>query len=238
MRYSILFFLWLFITNFSFAQSEKKITILPFQPKKEQVKRPSSARKKQNSRKVAPKQKKSSSLSKEQLEKKDTVNDYLKRESTLMKMAPATSSSSLATTVPGFISKERSRYQKGQTPSTIKVIPFGHRTYDKYDQDARTLPVDPGSYSPSNGAGLSFDMNEALSMAFSKKARMRERNRKNRLWEKYPKVIPDDSLVNELNVKPDKMLSVRQLADSVKVKAIMVDKQASTHKDSVAIKKK
>lgn len=212
------------------AQSEKKITILPFRPPKELVKRPQTSKKKTSKTPVEPKKE---TLDKEKMAKADTVDDYLRRKSQPM-MAPS-SSSLYATTVPGFITGERSRYQKGETESTKKNIPFTFGPYDKYDQDARNTPAYPNSYTDrGNGAGIGFDMNQTLAMAFSKNARLKARNEKKRLWEKYPKVVPDDSLVNSLNVKPQKMLSVKQQRDSL----ILTKDSVKFGRDTVAVRRK
>lgn len=212
------------------AQKEKKITILPFRPPKERVKRPQLPKKKTSKASVkSPKD----VLDKQQMEKVDTVDDYLRRKSQPM-MAPS-SSSVYAATVPGFITGERSRYQKGETASTRKNIPFTFKPYDKYDQDPRNAPVYPNSYTDGGrGAGIGFDMNRTLALAFSKNARLKARNEKKRLWEKYPKVVPDDSLVNSLNVKPLKMLSVKQQQDSL----ICVKDSVTLSNDTVAVIRK
>lgn len=86
------------------------------------------------------------------------------------------------------------------------------------NQDPRNQPVYPGMAGDAKahaGMSISFDMNQALALAFSKKARLRAHNNKKRLWEKYPKVMPNDSLVKELNSNPAEMLSVKQQKDSL-----------------------
>lgn len=194
------------------AQNEKKITILPYRPPKKTIRPKTSSKHKQA--KPAPKKE---MLDKARIEKADTVDDYLRKNSQL-RMAPSSSSSAYTATVPGFVAGERSRYQKGETQSSIRNIPFTFRPEDKFSRDPRNLPVEPGVAGGGKshaGMGISVDLNQALAMAFSKNARLRARNGKKRLWEKYPKVVPNDSLVNELNSHPKKMLSVKQQNDSL-----------------------
>lgn len=219
MKYIFLILLSAWVINPIQAQNEKKIKILPFQLPKEKAKRPRAPQKKQSGSKTE--------VDKKLMEKVDTVDDYLKRNSQPM-AAPSSSSSSYTSTVPGFIAGERSRYQNGKTPSTTQNVPFTFGPYDPYDQDARNRPANTGSYTEGgNGAGMSVDMNKALSMVFSKNARLRAKNAKKRIWEKYPKVKPKDSLVQELNNKPQIMLSRKQQKDSLST--------TSSKRDSVAI---
>lgn len=213
MKYLLISLLLTWLTLPAQAQQrEKKITILPFRPPKSAAKRSTAPKKK----KAAPAGKQEQ-LDRELMEKRDTVDDYLRRNSEPM-LAPSSSSSSFSTTVPGFVAGERSRYQKGETPSTMQHVPFKFEPGDKFEQDARNRPVVPvgaGDVAPSGGAAISGDINGAIGKVFSKNARLRARNQAKRLWEKYPKVTPNDSLVKELNDKPKEMLSVRQQADSV-----------------------
>lgn len=229
MKYIILLIL-LFFAGFPAiqAQNEKKITIVPFRPP-QKTKRPNASSKRAQGKPVPKKR----TLDKDAAAKADTVDDYLKRNSQ-PRMAPSSSSGYIAT-VPGYIDGERSRYQKGETQSSTRNIPFTFRPQDKLNGDPRNLPVVPGKAGGDyerSGMAIGVDMNQALAMAFSKKARLRSRNAKKRLWEKYPKVSPNDSLVKQLNNKPDKMLSVKQQQDSLlqktdsalKIKAPVSDK--------------
>lgn len=230
MKYIIIILFIIGIVSPVLAQNEKKITIQPFRPPKERIKRSQSSNKKTSKKPAVPQKE---TLDKKRMEKIDTVDDYLRRKS--QPLTAPSSSSAYVTTVPGFISGERSRYQRGETASTKDSILFTFGPYDKYNQDARNRPAYPESYKDGgNGAGIGLDMNKVLSMAFSKKARLRAHNEKKRLWEKYPKVIPDDSLVNSLNVKPQKMLSVKQQRDSLTV----IKDSVIMSKDTVTMKRR
>lgn len=237
------FLLFLFLTGTLLpmqAQNEKKITILPFRPPKKQTKRSYTPKKQTAPQK--PPVSKNEKLDKDRMEKADTVDDYLKRNSQPM-MAPS-SSSTYTATVPGFVAGERSRYQKGETPSTMQHVPFKFEPNDKFEQDPRNRPVIPvgaGDVAPnSGGAAISGDINGALAKVFSKNARLRARNKKKRLWEKYTKATPNDSLVEKLNDKPVKMLSLEQQKDSIISRESVCSQKSSVplRKDSVGVQRK
>lgn len=210
MKYLIIILLVLAIFSPVRAQNEKIIKIVPFRPSKEQVKRPNSSKRKQ------PVKKQPYTVNKRQMEKEDTVAKYLKKNNHPIMASPSSSGRYVAT-VPGFIEGERSRYQRGETQSSKKNIPFTFTPDDKFNRDPRYSPVIPnmkGVDRGGGGMGIGIDMNNALSMAFSKNARLRARNKKKKIWEKYPKVVPEDSVVKKLNADPLKMLSIQQRRDS------------------------
>lgn len=223
MKYSLLLSLvfGLFFMPLS-AQNERKITILPFRsPKVVKKAKPLPQRRNRQERK--------DTLDRAFMEKEDTVKDYLK-ENNRMKMAPSSSSTAFMATMPGFVAGERSRYRKGETESSTRNVPFTFIPEDKFNGDPRNQPAGTpmaGGNKARAGMSLSVDINRALAMAFSKNARLRARNEKNRLWEKYGKVAPNDSLVEALNSRPKEMLSEKQQRERMAAKSDSVFKAAT-----------
>lgn len=215
MKYSLLFSLvfGLFFMPLS-AQNERKITILPFRSPKVVKKAKPLPQNRRN------RQERRDTLDRAYMEKEDTVKDYL-NEHNRMKMAPSSSSTAFMATVPGFVAGERSRYRKGETESSTRNIPFTFRPEDKFNGDPRNQPAGTPMAGGDKGRAamsLSVDMNRVLAMAFSKNARLRARNEKNRLWEKYGKVVPNDSLAEALNSRPKEMLSEKQQRERMAAK--------------------
>ncbi len=179
------------------AQSEKNVRILPFHPSR---KKPRTVKKKEKRKTDQP---------------VDTVAQRLKKETEAQQPEKATStlSTTYNTTEPAFIARERDQYLKGNTASSTRHIQFDLNTVkgkDALDGDARTRPVNPGSYTDGRGAGIgvgNLDFNHALSMAFSKNARLRAKNAENRYWEKWEQHRPDSLTAATVSDQPTRMLS-------------------------------